>query len=207
MENHPHTAVGRSLESNTTSYPTLGRDEQIVDTGYVDAELLVSSQQQYGIRLLGPVLPDNSWQAKAGKGFDLAHFQVDWSARCVTCPQGQTSSRWTTIQEPESIEVVFARATCAACPCRADCTLSQTTGRVLHLRPQAAHEPLQGRRQELATQEFRDQYAIHAGIEGTLSQAVRGMGLRRAHYDGLYRTHLQQVLIAVASIWCVSMRF
>jgi len=173
-------------------------DEQIVDTGYVDADLLVSSQQKYGIRLLGPVLSDNSWQAKAGKGFDLAHFQVDWSARCATCPQGQTSSRWTTIQEPERIEVVFARATCAACPCRADCTQSQTTGRVLHLRPQAAHEALQGRRQELPTQEFRDHYAIRAGIEGTLSQAVRGMGLRRARYDGLHRTHLQQVLIAVA---------
>jgi transposase len=52
-------------------------DEQIVDTGYVDAELLVSSQQNYGITLLGPVLSDNSWQAKAGKGFDVAHSQLD----------------------------------------------------------------------------------------------------------------------------------
>jgi transposase len=33
-------------------------DEQIVDTGYVDAGLLVSSQREYGIRLLGPVLGD-----------------------------------------------------------------------------------------------------------------------------------------------------
>ena len=40
-------------------------DEQIVDTGYVDAELLVSSQQNYGITLLGPVLSDNSWQARS----------------------------------------------------------------------------------------------------------------------------------------------
>ena len=30
-------------------------EEQIVDTGYVDAELLVSSQQQHGIKLVGPV--------------------------------------------------------------------------------------------------------------------------------------------------------
>jgi transposase len=34
--------------------------EQLVDTGYVDAELLVSSQQTYGIKLVGPVLADNS---------------------------------------------------------------------------------------------------------------------------------------------------
>jgi transposase len=33
--------------------------DQIVDTGYVDADLLVSSQQDYGIKLVGPVLSDN----------------------------------------------------------------------------------------------------------------------------------------------------
>jgi Transposase DDE domain len=45
---------------------------------------------------------------------------------------------------------------------------------------------------------FRQEYATRAGIEGTLSQGVRGMGLRRASYDGLSKTHLQHVLTAVA---------
>jgi transposase len=35
-------------------------------------------------------------------------------------------------------------------------------------------------------------------MEATLSQAVRGKGLRRARYDGLHKTQLQHVLIAVA---------
>ncbi len=61
-------------------------EEQIVDTGYVDADLLVSSQEQYGIRLLGPALSDNSWQAKAGKGFDVAHFQLDWPRKPSDLP-------------------------------------------------------------------------------------------------------------------------
>jgi transposase len=170
--------------------------EHIVDTGYVDAELLVSSQQQHGIKLVGPVLSDNSWQAKAGKGFDLAHFQIDWHNQQATCPQGQTSSRWSVAGE--RMEVVFASQVCACCPVRRECTQSQTTGRVLHLRPQAAHEALQARRQEQQTQAFRQQYAKRAGIEGTHSQAVRRMGLRRARYDGLDKTHLQHVLTAVA---------
>ena len=76
---------------------------------------------------------------------------------------------------------------CAACPVRQDCTHSQTTGRVLHVRPQAAHEALQARRHEQQTLQFRQQYATRAGIEGTLSQAVRGMGIRRARYDGLQK--------------------
>jgi len=171
-------------------------EEQIVDTGYVDAELLVSSQQKHGIRLVGPVLSDNSWQAKEGRGFDLAHFQIDWQNQQATCPQGHMSSRWSLAGE--RMEVVFPPEICARCPVRSDCTHSQTTGRVLYLRPQEAHEALQARRQEQQTLQFRQEYATRAGIEGTLSQAVRGMGVRRARYDGLPKVQLQHVLTAVA---------
>ncbi len=171
-------------------------NEQIVDTGYIDAELLVSSQQQYGIKLIGPVLSDNSWQAKADQGFDVAHFQLDWQHLQATCPQGQRSARWS--PAGARMEVVFASEVCVACPMRSECTKSSTTGRVLHVRPQAAHEALHRRRQEQQTQAFRQQYATRAGIEGTHSQAVRRMELRRARYDGLAKTHVQHVLTAVA---------
>jgi len=170
-------------------------EEHIVDTGYVDADLLVSSHQQ-GIKLLGPVLSDNSWQAKADKGFDQRHFSIDWTTRQATCPQGQTSSRLS--KRGERMEIVFATEVCAACPVRRNCTRSLTTGRVLHLRPQADYEELQARRQEQQTPEFRERYATRAGIEAMLSQAVRGMGVRRACYDGLHKTHLQHILTAVA---------
>ncbi len=170
-------------------------EEQIVDTGYVDADLLVSSPQR-GITLVGPTLPDTSWQAKEGRGFDVAHFSIDWATGQATCPQGQTSARLS--QAGERREIVFAPSICAACPVRQDCTRSQTTGRVLHVRPQAAHQALQARRQEQETPAFRQTYQIRAGIEGTHSQAVRRMGIRRARYDGLHKTHLQHVVTAVA---------
>lgn len=170
-------------------------EEHIVDTGDVDAELLLKSSEQ-GIKLLGPTMPDSSWQAKAGKGFDLAHFSIDWSKRQATCPQGQTSSRVS--QAGERMEMVFAPETCADCPVRRDCTRSQTTGRVLHVRPPAAHQALQARRHEEQTPEFRQRYALRAGIESTFSQGTRTMGLRRARYDGLARTHVQHVLTAAA---------
>ena len=171
-------------------------DEQVVDTGYLDADLLVSSQSDYGIRLLGPVLADTSWQAAAGQGFDLAHFQVDWQKQQVICPQGQRSVSWSV--QSQRIEAGFARHTCAACACRPDCTHASSAGRVVHLRPQAASEALQARRAEQQTPEFRQQYATRAGIEATHSQGVRRMGLRRSRYDGLPKTHLQHVLTAVA---------
>jgi transposase len=171
-------------------------DQQIVDTGYVDADLLVSSKETYGITLLGPVLSDNSWQAKAGKGFGVGSFHLNWQAEHAICPQGQTSQSFR--RAGERIEVVFPKETCAGCPVRSDCTRSATTGRVLHVRSQAAHEALQARRQEQDTPAFRLEYQTRAGIEATLSQAVRGMGMRRARYDGLHKTHLEHVLTAVA---------
>src|SRR5258708_8029683 len=167
----------------------------MVDTGYVDAELLARSHQR-GIKLVGPTMPDSSWQAKAGKGFDLAHFSIDWDKQPATWPQGQQSSRLS--QAWERMEIVFGTEAGAVCPVRQDCTRSQTTGRVLHLRPQADHEALQARRQVEQTPEFRQQYALRSGIEGTLSQGVRGMGMRRSRYDGLARSHVQHVLTAVA---------
>ena len=94
--------------------------------------------------------------------------------------------------------MVWAREVCADCPVRKNCTKSQTAGRVLHVRPRAEHEALQARRQEEQTPEFRQAYQTRAGIEGTLSQAVRGMGIRRSRYDGLHKTHLQHVLTATA---------
>jgi transposase len=65
-------------------------DEQIVDTGYVDADLLVSSQREYGIRLLGPVLADTRGPRQRRQGLRpgpfpgrLAEAGGDLSARPV----------------------------------------------------------------------------------------------------------------------------
>src|SRR5687767_10950446 len=61
----------------------------IVDTGYLDAELLLTSQRAYGVELLGPTRPDYRWQARAGQGFDAGSFVIDWERRQATCPLGR----------------------------------------------------------------------------------------------------------------------
>jgi IS5 family transposase len=48
------------------------------------------------------------------------------------------------------------------------------------------------------TEEFRNMYALRAGIESTHAQAITRCGLRYARYRGLAKTHLQHVLTAVA---------
>jgi hypothetical protein len=48
------------------------------------------------------------------------------------------------------------------------------------------------------TDGFKDRYRHRAGIEGTHSQGVRTMGLRRSRSIGLSKTHLSHVAIATA---------
>lgn len=175
--------------------------EHLVDTAYVDAALMLTSQTHYALDLVGPVPPDPSWQAQAGQGFAVACFQIDWDSQTVTCPQGHTSKGWYPRQDRRGnavIEVPFDRADCLACACRADCTKSATEPRMIHFRPQAEHAMLQTARQRQQTVEFKQQYKKRAGVEGTLSQATRSFDLRYARYMGLAKTHLQHLATAVA---------
>lgn len=173
----------------------------LVDAGYVRGRNLVSRQQQHGIDLIGPVAEDHQWQAKAGTGFDLRHFQLDWAGQVVTCPRGRRSVRWCqteTARERTMIHIDFAAADCTPCPVRAQCTRAKTLPRSLTLQPRAEHEAIQAARQRQQTAGFAADYARRAGIEGTLSQGVRAFGLRTARYRGLAKTHFQQVATAAA---------
>ena len=68
--------------------------EHLVDQGYVDTELLLTSQTTHGVALIGPIPADQSWQATAGHGFALTDFAVDWEAGTAQCPTGKTSTAW-----------------------------------------------------------------------------------------------------------------
>ncbi len=65
--------------------------QHIVDSGYMSAELLVDSQTQHGIDLLGPMRPDVRWQSHDEDTFDVTEFQIDWERHVVTCPMGKSS--------------------------------------------------------------------------------------------------------------------
>jgi transposase len=173
----------------------------LVDSGYIDAGLLVASRAEHGIELIGPARPDTSWLQHAGAGFDIGAFTIDWEAREARCPQGQTSIRWTVLEGPAAgvaVRVAFDPATCQAGPCRASCTRSKTAPRTLALLPRAQHEAMQARRREQRTDAWKQVCAPRAGVEGLLSQGVRAFGLRRSRYIGHAKTHLQHVLTALA---------
>ncbi len=177
-------------------------EQHIVDTGYVDAELLHRSQQEYGIDLVGPTRPDVKWQAQQQMGYDAGHFDIDWQAEQATCPQGHTSISWTPAtdnRKNEVIKIKFSTKDCQDCPCRSLCTHStRTPRRTITVRPQLHYQALQRARKRAKTEDFKALYARRAGVEGTISQGVRVMGLRRSRYIGQEKTHLQHLATAAA---------
>jgi transposase len=146
----------------------------VVDAGYVDAGLMVQSREGYGVELLGPVSRNNQWQAKAGKGYDLSGFEVDFAAREATCPQGHKSISWREMhdQHGHPSSTFALRETRAASARAALCVLGlkRNPGSCLFGRREEFLQ-LQRRRTQQETQEFQVTYAKRAGIEGTFSEA------------------------------------
>lgn len=174
----------------------------LVDCGYVYAQWLLNSRQEYDLDLLGPTRSDYHWQAQAQAGFAASDFVLDWQRWEATCPQGRRSSCWTPLLDKNQnpvIKVQFSQEECSRWSSRTQCTRSQR--RTLLIQPQALHEALQAARQPETTAAYAaqyNQYKRRAGVEGTISQGVRAFGLRRARYVGLAKTHLQHLLRATA---------
>jgi transposase len=173
--------------------------EHLADAGYVSGRLLASSRADHGIELVGPAPQDCSWQARAGAGFDMPSFQIDWAGRTATCPRGKRSRYWSDSKDVYGHpinQIVFDKADCLACPSRPQCTVSKAGPRVIALLPRDAHLALQAARQREGGEEFKAAYAKRAGVEGTISQGTRACGLRRARYAGLGKVRLQHLATA-----------
>jgi len=179
--------------------------EHLVDTGYLDAELLVTVPRDYGVDLIGPTRPDVKWQARARQGFAAEDFTVDWERRRAVCPAGRSSSSWTPAVDNRKnavIKIKFSETDCTACPSRARCISPQAKRkfprRSLTIRREAQYHALRAARQRERSPTFATLYGQRAGVEGTISQGVRVCRLRRTRYIGLAKTHLGHLLTAVA---------
>jgi transposase len=205
---HVHTTPATVHDSQCTaliqealSERHLSPREHIVDAAYIDAELLVNSTKKHHITLVGPPRAQAGWQNKVAGAYGYDQFTVDWERKQVRCPQGKWSLPWHERRDPSRdpwFAAHFHAPDCATCPTRSLCTRSPRQARFFKLLPREQHEALQQARAIHATEAGQKRYARRAGIEGTISQSVRSFGARRTRYRGLPKTHLQQVVTAVA---------
>lgn len=175
--------------------------DHLVDTGYVHAASLVESDQKYKVRLIGPPVEDSSWQAKE-KGFDKSYFVLDWKKQVATCPAKKTSRSWNTARSGIT-SIRFKPTDCYKCKYREVCTRETTPAghpqaRHLEVKPRAEHEALLQARAQLNDEDFWLRYKERAGIEGTISQAIRTCEGRTSRYIGFKKMTLQNILIGLA---------
>ena len=168
----------------------------------MDGALLVESMQIHEIEIIGPVRDNVSWQSKNPEAYDLSRFKINWKNNQVTCPQGvKSTKKWTPLLDQwgnKVIRVKFPRKACRECQFRHLCTRSKNEARELTLRYKEEHLALTRRRKRQETKTWSKQYNQRAGIEGTISQSVRGFDMRSARYVGLNKVHLQHILTATA---------
>jgi DDE family transposase len=170
-----------------------------LDSGYLSADAVVHAARRHGIALIGPLLADNSAQARAG-GYTQQAFTIDFDRKEATCPEGAVSSKWSPMRTrdgKDAISVRFATATCRRCPARDKCTTATWTGRQLFLRPREIHQAAATARAAEGGISFHTDYARRAGIEGAMHQAT-SHGARRARYRGLPKTRLDHAYMATA---------
>jgi len=193
-----HEAQRTTLIHQALLDKDLPPSEHFVDSAYVSAEHLVNAKEQH-IELVGPTRKNSSWQSKIEDGYDEARFDIDWATETVTCPEGKASISWNPrvrLGNKAYVQVRFSKLDCAICDAKERCTRSPQ--RILKLLPPAQYKALAQTRAVHNSSAGKERYKRRAGIEGTLSQGVRGCGLRRSRYRGLAKTHLQNVAIGAA---------
>ena len=184
------TGIGDKLANRDLTPGT-----HLIDSGYPTAAALAAAAAR-GTVVITP-LPRTGRNARADT-FTPADFTIDFDAGTATCPGGAVSisSAW---EERGLIMFNFSRKDCTPCPLRHQCMNSQVpNARRIRVHPEPLHQARTAAITATHTEDWHIRYRKRAGIEGTISQAVRGPDLRHARYRGLAKTHVQNTACAIA---------
>jgi len=167
----------------------------LIDSAYPSAAALAGAAAR-GTTVITPI-PHTGRNARADT-FTPADFTIDFDAGTATCPGGAVSisSAW---EKRGLIMFNFSRKDCSPCPLRHQCMNSQVpNARRVRVHPEPLHQARTAAITAGHTHDWQQRYNKRAGIEGTISQAVRGPDLRHARYLGLAKTHVQNTASAIA---------
>ena len=197
----------RATESDDAGLPaTLQKQEALglerpselyADGAYISGQAIQQAKQE-GWELVGPAQPSAARKDLA-KEYRIERFDISTTQRKALCPAGKTSTNCSKLTEEKSGKVSYRfefGGQCHGCPQRAACVAKDQRHRTIVVG--ACHEALQQRRREQLSLEFDLRMHQRSAIEGTISELVRGHGLRRARYKGWAKVDLQNQFIAAA---------
>jgi hypothetical protein len=171
--------------------------ELYVDGAYVSAGSIQQAKDE-GWELMGPAQPSAA-RTDLDPAYRIEAFDVSIQERRAICPQGKPSTQCSQLRAQHRGKVTyrfeFGRH-CRVCSVKSACVPAAQRHRTIVVG--ALHDLLQQRRREQQTPAFKLRMQQRNGIEGTLSELVRGHGLRRARYKGWAKVDLQNQLAAAA---------
>jgi hypothetical protein len=163
------------------------------DSAYVNGPELAQASEA-GRELIGPV----KGSPKKEKTLPVEEFDISIAQRRAICPAGHKSQTCCRIANYHPGETMYRfrwGTRCRDCPLRTQCTGKRKSREVV-VSPN--HDHLQKRRREMGTETFQREARNRNAIEGTISELVRGYGLRKTRYRGLAKTRLANYFIAAA---------
>lgn len=163
------------------------------DSSYISG-IEINNYRKRNQELMGYVQLDS---CKKDEDFKLDNFDIDPVKLEATCPTGKVSAN-TSINKNGDINIYFSRSVCKECRFFEKCVGNNTKQikRRLHLKPDYKH--IRERRVEQKTEAFKKEMSVRAQVEGTISEAVRFLGLRNAKYKGEDGHQYQFYLTAAA---------
>ncbi len=176
-------------------------EKHVVDTGYINIAAVVKSMERHKVKLIGSTMPNTSWQYKKEGAFSPDDFGLDWDEMKALCPGGKHSKSWGEFETGKMgrfVRIKFSADDCQACLLKSNCTTAKKYGRQLTIKRREQYEALKELRAEMAGEKGKEHHDVRAGIEGTISQAVRGFGLRQTRYRSLRKTRLQHLATTAA---------
>lgn len=174
----------------------LAPGQWLLDAGYPSPEHLTSAAAE-GTAMIAPITSRPGRNAKTGL-YTPYDFTVNWEAGYATCPAGAVSRS----MKPDKrglVTFAFSRRDCVPCNQPDQCTRAALpTPRRLTVPGQQVRDAVLAARAEQDTDEWKTLYNKRAGVEGTVSQAIRGPDLRHARYRGLAKTYVQNICTGIA---------
>ena len=160
------------------------------DTGFGCDRNVVGAEAR-GVDLQSPVggkPPSDEGQ------LTLNDFVIDPSTETVLrCPNGCQPLSSVHDKQTGRTTTWMGSSDCSACPLRGQCPVKPSRGRFV-LRHTPTERRLAGRRAQQATDAFRKDYAIRAGIESLNSGLKRKMGMGRLRTRGRPRVRMAVML-------------
>jgi hypothetical protein len=180
-----HIKVERACESDAhalipaieaTQERGLGPQKVLADSLYGGDENCTAAKAK-GVDVVSPVMGTGP---KAGT-LSLTDFTYSADGKVVLCPQGHAPKK--TKEKGGRHTAVFQASVCNGCPRQKDCPARKGTrhyylhydDKTLRIAQRRAHEQ---------TPEFKEDYRMRSGVEGTMSQYDRCTGVKQLRVRG-----------------------